>query len=304
MNRLVAVINAGMDIFLTICAILLGLALVIYLFYKINKEKFRYVESGDTRYNYDEDKFKKFIDNKISNASKKTEFVLAKLEINDLSSIKKNLGDIQFSIFKKQFIVRLFGIYGFGTKICFSDNNILLYLRYENQFEDLSNIAKTIVDKMTEPFKFSSSLSLELSINVGVAGFPISGSTTEELLQNISLALLDSKRQGSNQFTIYNDSLKNMATDEYKYYLEIQQAIENKNFTVYYQPIVNIKTGEVFCGEGLLRWENPEKGVLSPSKFIGIMEQTGDIVWVGYWSFDSMTKTFATWQKNYPDYTL
>ncbi len=74
------------------------------------------------------------------------------------------------------------------------------------------------------------------------------------------------------------------------YYYQIKRAISNKEFELYYQPMLDTTTNQIYAYEALLRWDHPDLGVLSPNKFINIMEQTGDIHWVGMWGLETVIK--------------
>ena len=84
------------------------------------------------------------------------------------------------------------------------------------------------------------------------------------------------------------------------YYYQIKNAIAKKEFLLYYHPIIDIKSKEVYGVEALLRWNHPEHGLLSPFKFINIMEQSGDIYWVGLWGLESLIKNYYEFKQAYP----
>src|SRR5690606_15140819 len=80
----------------------------------------------------------------------------------------------------------------------------------------------------------------------------------------------------------------------------IKNAIAKKEFLLYYHPIIDIKSKEVYGVEALLRWNHPEHGLLSTFKFINIMEQSGDIYWVGLWGLESLIKNYYEFKQAYP----
>lgn len=81
------------------------------------------------------------------------------------------------------------------------------------------------------------------------------------------------------------------------YYHEIKKSISNDEFLLYYQPIVDIKTAKLIGLESLLRWNHPTMGILSPGKFLNVMELTGDITWFGTWGFEKIVKQYVDWKK-------
>ena len=81
-------------------------------------------------------------------------------------------------------------------------------------------------------------------------------------------------------------------------------AIERKEFMLYYKPIVNLSDGEVYGAEALLRWEHKERGVLLPNQFLKVLEQSGDINWVGFWAFEELVKQAEEMKFKTPDNKL
>lgn len=75
-----------------------------------------------------------------------------------------------------------------------------------------------------------------------------------------------------------------------EYYYQIKKAINDKEFKFHYQPIYYLENKTVYGYEALLRWEHPEHGIISPFKFINLLEQSGDIHWVGIWGFETLVK--------------
>ncbi len=108
-------------------------------------------------------------------------------------------------------------------------------------------------------------------------------------MQSLQLSIHNIKKDGGNGLKVYSKSLES-EEEEMTYYYQIKRAISEKQFMLYYQPIVNIKTKKIYAYESLLRWEHPELGILSPNRFINIMEQTGDIHWVGQWGLETLIK--------------
>lgn len=88
------------------------------------------------------------------------------------------------------------------------------------------------------------------------------------------------------------------------YYREVKNAILNKEFVLYYQPIVNLADKTLSGAEALMRWNHPTKGVQAPATFLKVLEQTGDIKWVGEWGIETMIRTHNTLAEKYPTIPL
>jgi EAL domain-containing protein (putative c-di-GMP-specific phosphodiesterase class I) len=127
--------------------------------------------------------------------------------------------------------------------------------------------------------------------------FPFDGISVTALIKNAEVALYVAKKQGKNQYAMYSTEL--IATEQFNvsYYQEIKKSIKNDEFLLYYQPILDIKTGKIIGLESLLRWKHPTMGILSPGKFLNVMDLTGDITWFGAWGFEKIVKQYAVWKK-------
>jgi len=142
---------------------------------------------------------------------------------------------------------------------------------------------------------------MTVNVNVGIASNNEFSPDDATLLQNVELATLNSTKGGFNKYEIYSEQLAETQTEEYKQYQEIKLAIKEHQFTVYYQPIVNLQTGKVMAYESLVRWEHPTLGLLTPAKFLPIMEQTGDINWIGTWAFEELLKMQTKHYRDHPE---
>ncbi len=138
----------------------------------------------------------------------------------------------------------------------------------------------------------------ELTASIGICLFPYDGITAENLLKNAEVAVYVAKKEGKNRFYMYSQNLIEKEQFNIDYYKQIKKSIENDEFLLYYQPIVDIRTGKIIGLESLLRWQHPTMGILSPGKFLNVMDLTGDITWFGIWGFEKVTEQYAIWKRN------
>ncbi|MDD3947463.1 MAG: GGDEF domain-containing phosphodiesterase [Clostridia bacterium] len=303
-NLLCAEYDSGVYV-LFLVLMILGLALVIaFLIYRIRKEQASFsemhIDKGITSFDW----LKKYIERMISVASRKTVFYLYQIDINDYEAVRKTLGDNQYAEFQKEICGRLNKLLPWGIKVAIKkDNCIVVYVK--NMFNlDVEGLAKLIIESLSKDIEITNLYNIELSINVAVAGFPSSGDTADIIIKNLELAMVVSHRAGPNNYACYTPQMGSKETDEYKYYQEIQDAIKEKEFTLFYQPIIDTNTLAVYGSESLIRWKHRTMGVLPPSNFLYVMEQTGDINWVGFWCFEQMIRQHLVWKNNYPDNKL
>lgn len=290
-------------IFLILLIIGVGLIMAL-LIYRIRREQASfsemYIDKNVTSFDW----LKKYIDRIIATASRKTTFYLYQVDINEFETVRKTLGDNQYANLQKEICARLNKLLPWGIKVAVKkDNCIVIYVK--SMFNlDVEGLAKLILESIPKDMELVNLFNLELSINVAVAGFPSAGENTETIIKNLELAMVVSHRVGPNNFSCYTPQMGSKETDEYKYYQEIQDAIKEKEFTLFYQPIIDSNTLAVFGSESLIRWKHRTMGVLPPSNFLYVMEQTGDINWVGFWCFEQMIRQHLVWRSNYPDNKL
>jgi diguanylate cyclase len=148
--------------------------------------------------------------------------------------------------------------------------------------EDAATIAERIRINLAKPFTFGD-YELYTTTSIGIAIFPDDGGTAEELLQNADVAMYHAKRGGGNRYQYFSNDMTEAALRHLSLESSLRKAIEHDEFDLYYQPQLDILTGE-FCGvETLLRWDSQEFGQIPPTEFISLAEQTGLIVGIGEW---------------------
>ena len=183
------------------------------------------------------------------------------------------------------------------------DDKFVAFARGEYRQNEVEEIAIKLLDAVSKPIKFFGDNEITVTASIGIALYPSHGLTYKDLINDAEIAVYLCKREGGNNFKFY--SLENMnESANLAYYQQIKKGIKNKEFCLYYQPIIDTKNNTVYSIEGLLRWNHPEYGILSPFKFINIMEQTGDINWVGQWGLETLAKEQVYLSKKYPDYNI
>jgi len=161
--------------------------------------------------------------------------------------------------------------------------------------EVIEEYAQLLLKTVAEPLK---TVTETVTTSIGVVLFPFDGITVAQLMKNAEIALYVAKKQGKNQYALYSSELIEKEQFNINYYHEIKQSITNDEFLLYYQPIVDTKTGKLIGLESLLRWNHPTLGILPPSKFLNVMDLTGDITWFGVWGFEKVVEQYAIWKKS------
>ncbi|CAM5181772.1 hypothetical protein UACE39S_02629 [Ureibacillus acetophenoni] len=142
---------------------------------------------------------------------------------------------------------------------------------------EAAHFAETIIRILEEPINIHGH-EIYISTSIGVSIFPNDGKTTDELIHRADKAMYYSKNTRQNGYSFYFDDLSNDSRRLLKLDSELRKAIENKDFELYYQPKVCLKTNEIKGIEALVRWNNEQFGYVSPAEFIPLAEETGLII--------------------------
>ena len=158
-------------------------------------------------------------------------------------------------------------------------------------------LARALLDRLADPF-FVQGHEVFMTASMGIAYFPKDATNVIDLIRNADAALYTSKKVGGDVFTYYRPQMNEAAVERLMTKSKLKRAFERDELLVHYQPKYNLLTGEVFGAEALVRWELPERGLILPSDFIPIAEETGLIIDIGEWVLDKVCEDFRIWQRS------
>jgi diguanylate cyclase (GGDEF)-like protein len=156
-------------------------------------------------------------------------------------------------------------------------------------------LAGQILDLLSEPFTISGSECF-IGASIGVSVFPSDGTTAEELLKQADIAMYRAKAAGRGRFVFFEESMNVEQRDRALMERELHLAITRNQFSVHYQPRVDLRDGRLLGAEALLRWNHPELGSVSPAVFIPLAEDVGLIDTIGPWVLRQVCAQLAVWQ--------
>lgn len=133
---------------------------------------------------------------------------------------------------------------------------------------------------------------IDVTFSMGISRFPEDAKTAEELLRNADIAMYKAKEAGKNRYRVYNTQMSEMLAKRLTMTKNLQKALENEEFSVYFQPQVNAVSNRVTGAEALIRWIHPENGVISPGEFMPLAEDIGLIIQIDEWMMQRATKYF------------
>ncbi|HVK53703.1 MAG TPA: EAL domain-containing protein [Burkholderiales bacterium] len=163
--------------------------------------------------------------------------------------------------------------------------------------EDMTHvqlIAQKMVDALAAPFRMGNEV-VYLSASVGITFYPTDALQAEELIRNADQAMYAAKNAGRNQFSYFTRLMQQEAHDRMRVINDLRNALNDGQFHVYYQPVVDLSTGDISKAEALLRWRHPKWGLIEPLRFIPLAEESGLINAIGDWVFKQAASCVQNW---------
>jgi len=163
------------------------------------------------------------------------------------------------------------------------------------QPEDAVNVAEKIIKAVQQPLTIAGT-SIEVSASIGIALFPNDGSDAESLLRNADSAMYRAKESGRNNYQLCTDDMKRRAVERLLLETRLRRAIAENQLVLHYQPQISLTDGVVVGVEALVRWNDPERGLVHPSAFIPLAEESRLILPLGEWVLHTACAQMRDWR--------
>lgn len=164
----------------------------------------------------------------------------------------------------------------------FGGDEFVVFQQNISSSEDAATLARRIVERLSERYKIDNHL-VEIGASVGIAMTSPAGISADTLLKNADMALYRAKADGRGTFCFFRDEMAQTVEARRILELDLRKALASEEFELFYQPLVNLKSGKIATCEALLRWNHPVRGTVSPIDIIPVAEDMGLIVDLGRW---------------------
>jgi len=167
----------------------------------------------------------------------------------------------------------------------------------------IERIANNIIKSLSLPFQLGNDIAY-VSASIGITLYPNDAQTVINLLKNADQAMYMAKDSGRGCFRYFTKKMQQSATKRFNLLNDLRTALSKQQFELYYQPIIDASTGNIFKAEALIRWLHPERGMVSPAEFIPLAEDSGLIIDIGDWVFHQAIKQIKVCQKYAEDFQI
>ncbi|MBK7356864.1 EAL domain-containing protein [Propionivibrio sp.] len=160
--------------------------------------------------------------------------------------------------------------------------------------QDAEIIAEKFLESLRQPF-FLDGKEVYISASIGIAVYPSDGDSIDELLRHADIAMYYVKSQGKNAHAFYESSMLDASYQKVALEQSLRRALEQNELEMYYQPQVDVLTGEIVGAEGLMRWNHPERGLLTAGEFLPFAEENGLMVPISDWMLGALCRDLLQW---------
>ena len=176
----------------------------------------------------------------------------------------------------------------------FGGDEFLIMVSNIESIKDVYKIADKVINIFRTPFTVRNQ-EIYISASVGIAVYPFDGKDAGTLIRNADIAMYEAKSRGEGQYCLCTEDMKEEVVLKHELANKLYRAIENNELILHYQPLVSTKTGEIRCVEALVRWNQPDYGLIGPGMFIPLAEQNGLIGPIGEWVLKTACSQAKAW---------
>jgi cyclic di-GMP phosphodiesterase Gmr len=182
-----------------------------------------------------------------------------------------------------------------GEMLARSGGDEFLILVYQATPLVLQKIAQRIIDRLVSPFQINQ-IEIYISCSIGISLCPEHSCDLDSLMRNADTAMYSAKKNGKHRFSLFSPIMNQSLADDMWMDTNLRKGLAQNQLVMYYQPKISTQSGQVHSVESLVRWNSPERGLISPLQFIPYAEESGLIIPLGRWVLETVTRQVANWQ--------
>jgi diguanylate cyclase (GGDEF)-like protein len=218
------------------------------------------------------------------------------IDLDDFKRINDSLGHAMGDVLLAEVGQRLHGIARSSDTVArMGGDEFVIVLTHVDTEEQLQAAVSKLRSAFRAPFRLAGA-EYPITASVGVAGFPDDGLTEDELLKHADAAMYDAKQHGRNAVRRFSSVSMASSMRRVQLELDLRRALRDREFRIFYQPIVNARTLRTVGVEALLRWQHPSRGLLLPVAFVDVIEHTSYANAVGEWVLREASAQVAQWR--------
>jgi diguanylate cyclase (GGDEF)-like protein len=220
------------------------------------------------------------------------------LDLDQFKNVNESLGHAAGDQLLQQVGRRLQGVLRATDTVCrLGGDEFLLILPDVGGAEAAARIASTVVDALGQPFEVEG-LEIVTGASVGIALGPDDGSEFDRVLKNVDIAMYRAKALGGRDFRFFDPAMNDGVLAHTQLLAGLQHALARGEFSLHWQPQIDLASGRVIGAEALLRWRHPELGAVPPARFIPVAERSGLIAEIGAWVLHEACRQAAAWRRD------
>src|SRR5678816_2588432 len=218
------------------------------------------------------------------------------LDLDNFKSVNDSLGHPQGDELLRTVGDRLTKVLRDSDTVCRQGGDeFLILLGDVRDSSDVSEIGAKLLAQLSAPFQLDG-LEVTTSGSIGIAMYPADGADFDELLKKADIAMYVAKNAGRNAIRFFADEMNSSVLEEVHLVSGMRTALARGEFLLYYQPQFDLASDRIVGAEALLRWRHPELGLVPPSRFIPIAEQSGLIIEIGAWVLNEACRQAQLWR--------